>query len=295
MSTTARQTRAFTLIELLVVVAIIALLISVLLPSLKRARDQAKGVACMAYESQISKALLGYQIGTRGYFPNTLWSEWDHNYDFDPAEKKDLWFYKMFPRYVGDPKVFICPADPFAPRFDFEARVPRRNTSIPRSKLNVPSCGYGLNYLMRHFNGRPPRLQSYNIEKFAPRRLGNTILMAEVGPDDRLVSAPIGQGTAQPWRDGGRIVWDDGARSWFAGPTWLTDRHYGGINMLAMDGSVQRARTTALLQNPIQKTYPDCKAGGCYFCVYASTGGDSTHYNFAGSKLFWWTGKYPTY
>ncbi len=60
-----KRTSAFTLIELLVVVAIIALLISILLPSLKRAREQAKMVACQANLKGIATAAVTYASSDR--------------------------------------------------------------------------------------------------------------------------------------------------------------------------------------------------------------------------------------
>ena len=59
--------RAFTLIELLVVVAIIALLIGILLPSLGRARERAKATRCLSNLSAIGKGLVVYQEMNDGF------------------------------------------------------------------------------------------------------------------------------------------------------------------------------------------------------------------------------------
>lgn len=91
--------RGFTLIEVLVVVAIIALLVAILLPTLKGARDQARRAACASQLHQIGMALHMYGQ-ENGYFPAA-------------GNGSNLWWPTRLMRQLEDQhEIFWCPSAP---------------------------------------------------------------------------------------------------------------------------------------------------------------------------------------
>jgi prepilin-type N-terminal cleavage/methylation domain-containing protein len=82
---------AFTLIELLVVIAIIALLAALLFPVLRASRAKARETTCGSQMRQIGLALQMYRDDC-GELPPHLSS--------------------LFPAYVRDARLFVCPSDP---------------------------------------------------------------------------------------------------------------------------------------------------------------------------------------
>jgi prepilin-type N-terminal cleavage/methylation domain-containing protein len=146
--------RGFTLIELLVVVAIIALLIAILVPSIGQAKEKARSTVCQSNLRQIGTAGLLYCGEWEGAMPvgSTLvvngvsglqyWFCW---YGSGPPAVSDTQHGMLSP-YLANPKIFVCPSV-----------IPGTVQTVLTS---YPLCTYGIigwhNSLP---NGLPPKLQ----------------------------------------------------------------------------------------------------------------------------------------
>ncbi len=109
------KTRAFTLIELLVVIAIIAVLMAILMPSLRAARDQAKRVHCVSNVKTLSLAWFMYKDENDDKLVggHTTSGHWVLSPSGNSVEQKKEAIRQgaLFP-YVNDTvDVYRCPAD----------------------------------------------------------------------------------------------------------------------------------------------------------------------------------------
>lgn len=93
--------RGFTLVELLVVIGIIAVLISILLPALNKAREQAKRVACASNLRQMGHALTMY-INDWKYCPGCDVNRAGATYA--------VWPLRLRTYLNGNQDVFYCPS-----------------------------------------------------------------------------------------------------------------------------------------------------------------------------------------
>ena len=97
----SRFRSAFTLVELLVVIGIIALLISILLPSLAAARRSAKSVTSLSNLRQLGIGLVQYRIENRGFYPVAA-------YPSLPDRPRMRWADAIYP-YMKNTEVYMSP------------------------------------------------------------------------------------------------------------------------------------------------------------------------------------------
>jgi len=104
-----QRRRAFTLIELLVVIAIIAILASLLLPTLARAKEKAKRIQCVSNLRQIVVAFRVFSLDHEGYFP---WHASQNDGGTYGTPAGECWRnYLAASNELITPKILRCPSD----------------------------------------------------------------------------------------------------------------------------------------------------------------------------------------
>jgi prepilin-type processing-associated H-X9-DG protein len=100
----------------MVTIAIIALLLAILLPSLSSARAHAKAVMCSTNLHHVSLAMADYQMGSKGIYPSSYLypkddlGNWDQKQnDGDKPHGYMHWSYFLYDSGEVDDKAFQCP------------------------------------------------------------------------------------------------------------------------------------------------------------------------------------------
>lgn len=232
----------FTLIELLVVVAIISLLISIMMPSLGRARAQSKGVHCLTRLKDLANGMGSYENENSDLLPPCEWNP-------DPGEHPELlygWTEIMYGYIWKEQDRLYDPELPEQESFPVQRNIPRSRWEqyfqCKESPFRAQHSGHYRVYLPGWLMG------TYSLDEDRRFDLQNMVLDPRLAASRSRIAPRmplIGDANERSERiDTSYIGAGEANTAGSCGTTGnrFSDRHYGGTNYLFQDFSAHWER-----------------------------------------------------
>tara|TARA_Y100001934_G_C12128313_1_gene666598 strand:- start:130 stop:849 length:720 start_codon:yes stop_codon:yes gene_type:complete len=212
-----RASSGFTLIELLVVIAILAIIASLLLPAISRAKNTARKVSCINNQKQIIIATILYGDGNEGaYPPRTAGNDLNN----------PRWPGRLY-AIIGSTNTLVCPSDRKNP--------PPLSAKTYPHPADVAARSYMINgwndfFLLQH--GLPfddPYLYDKVIRDTDISEPSATIVYGEKKPESVHYFMDLMEGQGNAWQE---LIWNMHNRT-------EVDPRSGGSNHAYADGHVE--------------------------------------------------------